>query len=187
MTMLKIISLLLLPIYLFGNSALPTDPSTVQISISEIMVGQEVTFTFKKDANCGPTSNVYAEGTEQSEGTVLATPVNISQSQNLADGVSMWKHVYNAPGDYYVWFQCGTIIGGIQANTKAGKSVPVMVVAAIQGLPGAGSNNNRIRVLSASSIPTLSQWGIIILSIILLCIGVIQIKSRAQVRIGNNQ
>ena len=184
--MASVLTKLLIPLFFFlpaillGES-LSTLPSTVIISISEVQVGQEVTFTYDREQSCGPTSKVYPEGTSTAQGTVEATFNSLPLTGNLQDGISKWTHTYSAPGDYYVWFECGAPIGMLQASTKAGKSLPVMIVPALNGLAGAGVNFNRIHVLPASNIPTLSEWGIIILALLFLSVGAVQAKSIVQI------
>jgi hypothetical protein len=150
--------------------------STVVISKKEVMAGETVTFTFTKDANCGvPGSKVYPEGTFDDEGTVQATYQNNPASGNLTDNISTWTHTYTTPGEYFVWFKCGEIVSGIIQPSKKGeaKSVPNPATPAINGLQGTNPNFNVIRVTTASTIPTLSQWGLIILALLLLTLAVV--------------
>ena len=69
----------------------------------------------------------------------------------------------------------------LQANTKAEKSLPVMIVPTLNGLAGDGVNFSRIHVLPASNIPPLSEWKIIILALLFLSVGAVRAKSIVQI------
>lgn len=152
------------------------------------MVGQQVTFTLlpnSKKSGCyypnaiGEKSNLFPEGGSSKMGSPTAnftgTTTDDGGGNMLIDMSSKmgttYTYTYSKAGTYSIDFECATY-----ESKPAITSSKIPLAKAITPFPNVGM----ITVSPAANIPTLSQWGLIILTIAFSIVGIVSILSKRE-------
>jgi len=130
-------------------------------------VGQTVTFTLGSVvSSCTNGACIYPEPTS------ACIPINMSVPVN---------YTYNAPGNYTVELHCNPVTGGAfqkEVTNKISTALPLQ----LRNTMGTVVSGNTIIVsaasTNASAIPTLGEWGLIVLGIIILGIGLVSMRQK---------
>ena len=128
-------------------------------------VGQTVTFTLGSFvSSCSNGACIYPEPTS------ACIPINMSVPIN---------YTYNAPGNYTVELHCNPATGGAFQKEVTNKFLAALPLQ-LRNSSGTLVPGNNIIVsaasTNASSIPTLGEWSLIILGLIILGIGLVSMR-----------
>jgi len=150
------------------------------VSPESPQVGDLVTFTYSNNGSpCYRPGNegyseVYPDATDANTLGNPATYVSGADAETgeLSDG-AIWTHTYNQAGTYQVYFECDDtqqpqpcVNCGSENKKPESKALqpPVFIRA--------------LTISPAASVPTMSEWGLIILGIALLTLGIVSIHTR---------